>query len=146
MYASACSATCGVNSVQSRLRIIKQVPQNGAPPCESPFSEVRPCIPHSKVPCPIDCIYTETVATECTEPCGGGKLHVHYSVSRPAQFGGKACPQNIDGKPCNEHPCPAEMSTPVMPVQYASAAAIVLFVLTFLFNSRKVLRKKTRQT
>ena len=26
----SCSATCGINSVQSRLRIIKQVPTNGA--------------------------------------------------------------------------------------------------------------------
>ena len=141
----SCSATCGINSVQSRLRIIKQVPTNGAPPCEKPFSEIRPCITSVDTKCPVDCVYTETVANECTEPCGGGQLHVHYTITQHPRFGGRACPSNVDGRPCNTHPCPADMSTPVQPVQYASSIVIAVFVLTFWFNMRRGRRKKIRR-
>ena len=52
---------------------------------------------------------------QCSKSCGGGISKQFPKITKPAQFGGRPCPDFVRDRepkeiPCNNHPCPGEFT------------------------------------
>lgn len=94
---SQCSKTCGVGSM-TRVRRHFAGGAGGQRPCKVPEKQIQPC---NKKGCPADCKMTEwTRWGHCSKTCGYGRQARARSIITPATFGGKACGDRKQSRPC----------------------------------------------
>lgn len=90
-----CSAPCADEPGQEteEFKITRQAAHNGQE-CEAKDGATRRVECRASNPCPVDCEYTIT-ETECNATCDGpGTYKKIVNVTRNAEHGGQACPEN----------------------------------------------------
>ena len=99
---SPCTASCG-GGTQRRSTVITTPAQYGGSSCP-PQSETISC---NTQPCPVPCEGRWSDWVECNKPCGGGLKSRTFTVTKPAAYGGTACPYPLTQREaCNTQPCP----------------------------------------
>jgi hypothetical protein len=117
---SECSATCGLNGVQSMSPVIARPRRFGGQRC--PPSQQRAC--NTDIKCPVDCVVTGWSGwSSCGKSCGGGTSTRTRSMlvaptyayepegvtDRYTVPAGKACPSPFtQHEGCNTHACPVD--------------------------------------
>ena len=101
---SACSTSCG-NGTKSRSRSVLVAAVFDGLPCGA-LKQNLTCNNHS---CPVDCTVSSwSLWTSCSKTCGDGEHIRTRSETRPAQFGGEACPELTDAETCTDGQCPID--------------------------------------
>jgi len=110
-----CSASCTVAArggspvypTQRRWHKVTAVAKHGGKSCLG--YGYRECNKHF---CPVDAkVGVWTSYGSCTKSCGGGSMTRTRGCKDPI-WGGKACPQTVNVKPCNTMVCPTPSPTP----------------------------------
>lgn len=101
---SQCDKNCG-GGEQRRTRKVLTQSAYGGKQCPV-LEETKTCNTHS---CAEDCEVSDwTQWGACNKDCGTGKQTRTRTVSKPAKFGGKACPPLSQSQDCNTQPCPVD--------------------------------------
>jgi len=99
---SRCTKDCD-GGTQTRNFTIRQTPKNGGEACPKEV-ETRPC---NTEPCqPLDCEGKWSDWSKCTKDCDGGTQFRNFTILRPPENGGEACPKEVETRPCNTESCP----------------------------------------
>ncbi|KAF8055993.1 HMCN1 [Scenedesmus sp. PABB004] len=105
----SCSAACGPGTRALTFQITTAA-ANGGAPCTAVDGQISR-IDCNDRPCPVDCVGSWATAPgeACNATCGPGTLTERYTITRPPQFNGTACPR-ADGdtrqQSCSLGPCP----------------------------------------
>ena len=107
---SNCSEDCGPGKkTKTTTYNITTQAAHGGQACPQDKTEEINC---NVKPCPVDCVYEETVTeSNCSEDCGPGKKTktTTYNITTQAAHGGQACPQDkTEEIECNVKPCPVD--------------------------------------
>ncbi|CAH1773733.1 unnamed protein product [Owenia fusiformis] len=107
---SACTTTCGGGTRESNRECNNPAPSNGGDDCAGDSIRIEECSTEA-CPDPIDGVWGEWSAYECSTTCGGGVLGRSRNCDSPApQHGGLACPgedfETTDE--CNTENCPID--------------------------------------
>ena len=104
-----CSEECGGGETSRTYEVV--APSSGVGrECLHPdgYTETESCNEHV---CPVDCVSSWSVPTECSEPCGGGETSTTHQVQTKSAGTGQEC-DHPDGyvatSDCNTHPCPID--------------------------------------
>eukprot|EP00928_Gymnodinium_smaydae_P043542 TRINITY_DN2914_c0_g2_i3.p1 TRINITY_DN2914_c0_g2~~TRINITY_DN2914_c0_g2_i3.p1 ORF type:complete len:2033 (+),score=334.18 TRINITY_DN2914_c0_g2_i3:329-6427(+) len=103
----SCSASCGDNGYELRLRVKEVEEEYGGKECHAIPSLSRRCNTH---PCPVDCWFDPWQDwTACSLTCGKGKRYRRRDPNQN-EFGGFACyhEDGTEGQDCNDFPCPQD--------------------------------------
>ena len=92
-------AKCPVNRIERE--VITAEPSNGGILC--PTGEERKNCSDDR--CPVDCVFTWSEWSNCSESCGGGNRSRELNITTEAAHGGEQCP-GYDQETCSEVPCP----------------------------------------
>jgi hypothetical protein len=96
-----CDVACGGGN-SNRTREILVAPQGGGAACPETEESVR-C---NEAPCPVDCeLGPFTDWSDCSEVCGDGVQSRSRAVLVEPEFGGAACGELEETRPCNDRPC-----------------------------------------
>lgn len=100
---ASCSKTCGSGS-QSRSRSVVTSAAFGGKVCPG-FTQAQPCNTQS---CPIDCVYTYSSWSACSQSCGTGSQSRTRQTEVEAAYGGVQCPPWTQTQVCNAQACPID--------------------------------------
>ena len=99
---SQCSAACGTGHITKKRTVITAAAFGGKK-CGALLSNVE-C---NTQPCAINCVQTTfSDWSGCTATCGGGVVTRTRRTVQQGAFGGQACPDNVETKPCGTGACP----------------------------------------
>ena len=101
---SRCTKDCD-GGTQTRNFTIRQTPKNGGKACPNEV-ETRPC--NTEACQPLDCEGKWSDWSKCTKPCDGGTQFRNFTILRAPEYGGEACPKEVETRPCNTESCPKE--------------------------------------
>ena len=97
---SDCSVSCGKGETTRKI-VIKAEAINGGILC--PTGEERKNCSDDR--CPVDCVFTWSEWSNCSESCGGGNRSRELNITTEAAHGGEQCPGDQQ-ETCSEVPCP----------------------------------------
>lgn len=104
----ACSVEC--NGVQRRTRYVQKISTAGGKPCDSPLEEIQGCNRDCEAKVMAvkkDCKMGEwSDWMDCIVTCGSGEQSRSRNIVQRAEFGGKACNDELTiVRECNLKPC-----------------------------------------
>ena len=152
---SGCSEACGVGTRNRNLSIITQDDYGGTKcpvnriereGCKEITAELCPIGEERKNcsddRCPVDCVFTWSEWSNCSESCGGGIRTRELNITTEAAHWGEQCPGD-DQETCNEHPCPVVCFL----IIGLSGALVLCIALTFLaYFYRRLITKKEEKS
>ena len=99
-----CDKTCGGGTTH-RNRTVTHPSIAGGNACPN-LIENKTC---NTQPCSVDCQVSDwSEWGTCDKTCGGGTSKRNRTITKPARYGGNACPELIENKTCNIQPCPID--------------------------------------